>query len=445
MNGTLRFLALENALLNQGGYRATGGGYGLYLDPSGRFHLVPLAGAASFRLVETQVVATGFRRRPGAGESRDRPRPAAGSPGATANVAAKTSGPPARQTPSAAPRPASTDLAMMLSYSLVLKADRDDDQSVTRDEWLDFARGWFTVMDENYAGQVTRAQFIEKFRWFVTPPSMRDGKSRQTYGKDDPAEIIGDEFFAEMDQDRDGNVAREEFAGAFARWFDRWGDARTHRLAQGQIQAGLEKLIADHVFTADPVEIAKRDKFIVNDDPRDAGRSGDEAGRDERGGGRGAGGGSGLSVGLPIPGLRLGTDSFRRRSEGGSGGGRTLVTQREQLEVLAGMDDPRRALLNKLFDAPGLRWRYLGYLHDVAQRWLAWDRVGEIAKRYQALLADEVRRDTHKPDSYEHFVQHIDQDETDADNDEPSLKKIVTDRQRYVLDDEAVQRHADGK
>jgi len=55
VNGALRFLAWENALSNQAGYLAHGGGYGLYLDPAGRFYLIPLAAESALRLVEKET------------------------------------------------------------------------------------------------------------------------------------------------------------------------------------------------------------------------------------------------------------------------------------------------------------------------------------------------------------------------------------------------------
>lgn len=461
LNGTLRFLAWENVLLNQGGYRARGGGYGLYLDPAGRFHVIPLAAETALRMVETETYERygGNRgpRREGAGGERTRAdRPKANSPAPAAAPAATpaANGQPANAidpataanaAPGKTPRQQQTDLAMLLSYSFVLKSDRNDDQRVTRDEWLEFARGWFTVMDENFTGQLGRAQLIDKFRWFVTPPSMRDGKSRQTYGQDDPAEVIGGQFFAEMDQDHDGKVTREEFVGAFDRWFTRWMDPKAKQLTQSSIQTGLEKLLPESVFVADTATTTKRDRFIVSDDRATAGKEhegGERGGRGGRGEG-GGGGGSGVSIGLPIPGLHVGSDSFRRRSEGGAGG-RTLVIQRDQLDVLAGVDDPRRPLLTKLLAPIILRWRYYGYVHELADKWMTWERLGTLAKQRYELIGGEVERDTHKPDSYEHFIQRLDQD-VDAPDAEPSLKKIIAERRRFVLDDEFVQRHPDGK
>jgi len=338
---------------------------------------------------------------------------------------------------------------MMLSYSLVYKSDRDDDSKVTREEWSDFASGWFTIMDDGHTGQIRREQFLDKFRWFVTPPSMRDGKSRQTYGTDDPAAVIGGQFFAEMQADARGLVSREEFVAAFDRLYTRWTGA-AKALTQPLIDTGLEKMIPATVFTADQAAVAKQDKFLVSD----AGSAGPGGGRADgpggrggqrggEGGGGGPGGGSGLSVGLPIPGLRVGTDSFRRRSEG-SAGGRTLVVERSQLEVIAGMDDPRRALTNKLLQPLILRWRYYGYLHAYATDWLAWERLGPLVKQRYELIGSAVQRDTHKPDSYEHFIQRIDQD-LDSPDAEPSLKKIAAERRELVLKDEYVQRHPDGK
>ena len=41
IDSALRFLAWQNALINQDSYGSTTGGYGLYLAKDGRFHLVP--------------------------------------------------------------------------------------------------------------------------------------------------------------------------------------------------------------------------------------------------------------------------------------------------------------------------------------------------------------------------------------------------------------------
>lgn len=41
IDGTLRFLALENTLVNSDGYWTRASDYNIYLDPSGRFHIIP--------------------------------------------------------------------------------------------------------------------------------------------------------------------------------------------------------------------------------------------------------------------------------------------------------------------------------------------------------------------------------------------------------------------
>jgi hypothetical protein len=69
---------------------------------------------------------------------------------------------------------------------------------------------------------------------------------------------------------------------------------------------------------------------------------------------------------------------------------------RPDLDPLVGVDDPSRPLRSRLLAVPALRARYLGYVRDIAERWLDWRRLGPIAARHQALIADDVKIDTRK-------------------------------------------------
>jgi hypothetical protein len=53
---------------------------------------------------------------------------------------------------------------------------------------------------------------------------------------------------------------------------------------------------------------------------------------------------------------------------------------------------------------PALRTRYLGYLGEIAEKWLDWARLGPIVERYQKLIAEDVARDTRKLDTTEAFT-----------------------------------------
>jgi hypothetical protein len=77
------------------------------------------------------------------------------------------------------------------------------------------------------------------------------------------------------------------------------------------------------------------------------------------------------------------------------------------LDPLAGVDDPSKPLLSKLLAVPELRQRYLGYVREIAERWLDWERLGPVALRYQALIADDVKVDTRKLDSFEAFQSGV--------------------------------------
>jgi len=96
------------------------------------------------------------------------------------------------------------------------------------------------------------------------------------------------------------------------------------------------------------------------------------------------------------------------------------------LDPLAVLGDPNKALRAQLLAVPAFRARYLGYVRDIAENWLDWKKLGPIAARYQALIAADVKADTRKLYSTGEFEAGL--------SDSPqSLKTFVQQRRAYLL------------
>jgi len=102
------------------------------------------------------------------------------------------------------------------------------------------------------------------------------------------------------------------------------------------------------------------------------------------------------------------------------------------LDPFIGSDDPTKVLLNRLVQVPALRAKYLGYLKDIATKWLDWKRLGPIALKYQAMIDADVKADTRKLASYEAFQTLVEKDiETPARI--MSLKTFADQRREFLL------------
>ncbi len=435
----LRFLALETALMNQGGYTDGGRGYGIYLDPKGHFQVIPLATESSFQLHAAHEFVNEPRGRPGrkTPPSPNDPAP----PKAPAEIPVPPKATP-NGTPGEYPRQSGTDLALLLSYSFVNKVDRNGDLTLSREEWLDFARAWFLVIDENYAGEITLTQFTASVRYLIAPPSMRNPKVQQTFSGDDAAaQIAGDLWRAMAPHRREDRVDRDEFVASFAAWFSTWSDPKIPQLTQPVLQRAFERLFSRSVFQADQLYV-KQGAGAVRDDAGGPETRGGRGGRGSSDGGGGFGVGGGLSalgglVGLGPDGLRIGRGRGGRGG-GGADAGRVLETYYEPLDPLGPLQDPENILFIKLLAAPSLRARYLSYVRAIADQWLTWQRLGPIAKAAQAIVTEDVKRETHTPNSYIRFVQNLDQDTSPGNGlkrdstEAPNLKAFIEERRVYL-------------
>ena len=151
----------------------------------------------------------------------------------------------------------------------------------------------------------------------------------------------------------------------------------------------------------------------------------------EGGRGRGPGGpppglGGFPPDGMPMPPPPPG--GMGRRGFPGGGRGFGPGGGGPELDPLIGVTepDPTKPLRSKLLAVPKLRERYLGYVREIAQKWLDWKTLGPIAARYQDLIRDEVAKDTRKLYSTEAFT-------TGLDGGEHSLKAFVDRRREFLL------------
>jgi len=116
-----------------------------------------------------------------------------------------------------------------------------------------------------------------------------------------------------------------------------------------------------------------------------------------------------------------------------------------ELDPLTGINDESKPLISKLLAVPVLRTRYLGYVRDIAEKWLDWKKLGPVVEQYQALIDDEVKKDTRKLYPTEAFLKGIADDSTaeavpEGRGRQPiSLKAFAEQRRAFLLNDAQVK------
>ena len=108
-----------------------------------------------------------------------------------------------------------------------------------------------------------------------------------------------------------------------------------------------------------------------------------------------------------------------------------------ELDPLFGADDSNKPLISKLLAVPKLRARYLGYVRDIAEKWLDWKKLEPLAEQYQSLIAADMKTDTRKLDPFEAVTKEMKEDSGPEGPGGPrrriSLKNFVEQRRAFLL------------
>jgi hypothetical protein len=117
------------------------------------------------------------------------------------------------------------------------------------------------------------------------------------------------------------------------------------------------------------------------------------------------------------------------------------------LDPYAGSGEPQKAMLYYLLRVPAYEQKYLGYIRDIAENWMRWEKIGPEIERVQALLKDDIALDHRKLYSTESFLTSAVQDYYNPGVSSPrppeySLKGFLADRRAYLLSYPGIARPA---
>jgi hypothetical protein len=100
---------------------------------------------------------------------------------------------------------------------------------------------------------------------------------------------------------------------------------------------------------------------------------------------------------------------------------------RMRTDPLIGLDDPALPLRSRLLAVPALRERYIGYVREIAEQWLDWNRLEPLVQQYAALIRDDVQRDTRK-------LRPTEEWESDLRDSARSIRVFADARRAYLLE-----------
>ncbi len=387
IDATLKFLALDNALINNDGFWTRASDYDLALDDKGRFHIIPYDANETFNVPGGPGGPGGPVRGGGGGRGFGGPG-FGGGPGGF--------GP-----------------GMMLAIPMLEQADKNGDQKVSQAEFLALAQAWYDKLDSAKTGKLSLEQFTAKFDEILPPPpGMQNGGppgggpfgggQGPNGGRGGPAMFLGSGLFMAVDANKDGSLTRTELKDSFLKWFAQWDTDKSGSLNEEKLRTGLATILAQPNFAG------QGGNFGGQGGPGGRGGGFGQPGGDFGGpGGRGGGFGGPGGPGGPGDGMG-GPGGFRGgRGRGGfGGGGRVNGVELDPL-IAANDSNSNKDLISKLLAVPKFRTRYLLYVRDIAENWLDWNKLGPVVKQYHDLIAEDVKADTRKLDSTEDFLKSV--------------------------------------
>jgi hypothetical protein len=295
---------------------------------------------------------------------------------------------------------------MFLAPQMIAQADENGDRKLTRDEFTALADSWYDRLDTNQTGRVNQEQFAAQIMEIIPPPGPPGmggpgGRPQRAGGPGgfNPARFLGQGLFTALDANQDGSLLRTELKEIFGRWFGQWMSGQAGPLNEEQLRSGLNDALPRPGFGG-PSSFP--------------------------GGPGGFPGGPGGFPGGP----------------GGFPGGPGGFPGGPQLDPLITANDTNKPLLSKLLAVPSLRARYLGYVRDIAEKWLDWNRLGPLAEQYHALIAADVQADTRKLDSTEDFLNSVTNGASKSGAPgarDMSLKTFAEKRRAFLLNHPAIK------
>ena len=193
IDGALRFIALDNALINNDGYWIRTSDYSIYQEEKGRFHILPADVNETF----VRPGGPGFGGRGGRG----------GGPG------------------------------LMLAPQMLSQGDKNEDGKLSKAEFTALADAWFNKLDTDKTGQLSQDRFTEKFGELLpAPQGFGPPGGGRGFG---PGRFVGTGLFTAADANKDGSLTRAEFKTAFEKWSSDWDTDKSGSLSEERLRAGL--------------------------------------------------------------------------------------------------------------------------------------------------------------------------------------------------------------
>jgi spore coat protein CotH len=196
IDGALKFLALENVLVNNDGYWIRSSDYNMYQDEKGRFHIIPHDTNETFG----RPGGPGFG---GGGQGGGGP---GGAGGAFFGGASRGA----------------------LAEQLLADADGNKDQKLTREELEGLADRWLAKLDPEKSGKLGAEDFQKRLADVLSP---------------EQGAAFGAGLFSATDTDKDGTLTSAELKGTFGKWAERWDTEGRGGLNQQDLGDGLRSIL----------------------------------------------------------------------------------------------------------------------------------------------------------------------------------------------------------
>jgi spore coat protein H len=125
---------------------------------------------------------------------------------------------------------------------ILLAADTDKDQKITREELLALGTRWFDEWDQDKNESLSPAEITTGLNKALGPPPNAPAGGFKPPAGFGPGTFLGPPLHKASDADKDGATSRDEWNTRFGQWFTEWDTTKDQRLDNAELIAGLNKV-----------------------------------------------------------------------------------------------------------------------------------------------------------------------------------------------------------